>query len=93
MGKVCAVKDISFNLNYAESFALLWISGAGKTTCFKCLTSEIYPDSGAIRIFGNDITTFAGFQQARKNNRILSTVWCDIWRAYSQRASWNLCFF
>ncbi len=41
---VCAVKDISFTLDYGECFALLGISGAGKTTCFKCLTSEINPD-------------------------------------------------
>ena len=43
-GNVSAVKDISFTLDYGECFALLGISGAGKTTCFKCLTSEIYPD-------------------------------------------------
>mmetsp|Transcript_18312 Transcript_18312/g.28136 ORF Transcript_18312/g.28136 Transcript_18312/m.28136 type:complete len:317 (+) Transcript_18312:1175-2125(+) len=42
-GKVVAVDKISFGLEYGECFALLGVSGAGKTNCFKCLTGEIYP--------------------------------------------------
>ena len=42
-GDFTAVKNISFGLEYGECFALLGISGAGKTTLFKCLTGEIYP--------------------------------------------------
>ena len=41
-----AVNDVSFGLEYGECFALLGVSGAGKTTCFKCLTGEILPSSG-----------------------------------------------
>lgn len=36
-----AVKRISFGLQYGECFALLGISGAGKTTMFKMITGEI----------------------------------------------------
>lgn len=39
--KVDAVKRISFGLEYGECFALLGISGAGKTTMFKMITGEI----------------------------------------------------
>lgn len=60
-GKVEAIKDISFGLDYGECFALLGVSGAGKSTCFKCLTGEIYPTSGELTIHGNNITTSAGF--------------------------------
>jgi ATP-binding cassette subfamily A (ABC1) protein 3 len=60
------VKHISFGLDYGECFALLGVSGAGKTSIFKCLTGEIYPTSGAISINGADVTTASGFQQARK---------------------------
>jgi len=42
-GDVTAVKSISFGLEYGECFALLGVSGAGKTTLFKCLTGEVYP--------------------------------------------------
>ena len=48
-GSVQAVKDISFGLEYGECFALLGITGAGKTSCFKCLTGEMYPDNGNLR--------------------------------------------
>ena len=41
-----AVKNVSFGLEYGECFALLGVSGAGKTTCFKCLTGEMYPSQG-----------------------------------------------
>ena len=64
-GDFMAVKNISFGLEYGECFALLGISGAGKTTLFKCLTGEIYPSSGQLTINGNDITTSSGFNKAR----------------------------
>lgn len=45
-GSVHAVKSISFGLEFGECFALLGVSGAGKTTLFKCLTGEVYPSAG-----------------------------------------------
>ena len=42
-GQFQAVKDITFGLEYGECFALLGVSGAGKTTVFKCLTGNLYP--------------------------------------------------
>jgi ATP-binding cassette subfamily A (ABC1) protein 12 len=45
-GNYLAVNNVSFGLEYGECFALLGVSGAGKTTCFKCLTGEIIPSSG-----------------------------------------------
>ena len=51
-GAVRAVDGVSFGLEYGECFALLGVSGAGKTTCFKCLTGEIYPSKGDLRIMG-----------------------------------------
>lgn len=60
-GNVHAVKNISFGLEFGECFALLGVSGAGKTTLFKCLTGELYPSSGELTINGYDITTPSGF--------------------------------
>lgn len=42
-GEFLAVNDISFGMEYGECFALLGVSGSGKTTCFKCLTGELSP--------------------------------------------------
>lgn len=60
-GDVTAVQNISFGLEYGECFALLGVSGAGKSTCFKSLTGEIYPTKGSVTINGHDITTASGF--------------------------------
>jgi ATP-binding cassette subfamily A (ABC1) protein 3 len=40
---------------------LLGVSGAGKTTTFKCLTGEEIPSSGRVRVNGFDVTTSSGF--------------------------------
>ena len=45
-----AVDNLTFGLEPGECFALLGVTGAGKTTTFKCLTGEITPDSGSIHL-------------------------------------------
>ena len=45
--------DISFDVENGECFGLIGTNGAGKTTCFRCLCTEIKPDSGIIKI--NDL--------------------------------------
>ena len=51
-----AVKNISFNLEEGEIFGFLGTNGAGKTTTFKCLSNEIIPSMGTIKIKDYDIT-------------------------------------
>jgi ABC-type multidrug transport system ATPase subunit len=60
-GNTLAVKKVSFGLEYGECFALLGVSGAGKTTTFKCLTGEEIPSVGQVRVNGFDVTNSAGF--------------------------------
>lgn len=60
-GDVTAVKKVSFGLEFGECFALLGVSGAGKTTLFKCMTGEVYPSTGELTINGFDVTTPSGF--------------------------------
>ena len=50
-----AVEKISFGLEAGECFALLGVNGAGKSTTFKSLTSEVEPTSGSIHIGALDI--------------------------------------
>jgi len=63
---VVAVHNVSFGLEFGECFALLGVSGAGKTTTFKCLTGEETPSTGKVQIRGFDVTTISGFDKARK---------------------------
>jgi len=65
-GHTIAVENLTFGLEFGECFALLGVSGAGKTTCFKCLTGVVKPESGSVTINGFDITRSAGFEQARR---------------------------
>lgn len=65
-GETTAVDNVSFGLDYGECFALLGVSGAGKTTCFKCLTGVVTPDGGEVSINGFDITNPSEFSNARK---------------------------
>lgn len=57
--------NVSFGLEYGECFALLGITGAGKTTTFKCLTGEETPDAGQLYMGGHDVRTHQGYDRAR----------------------------
>lgn len=59
-----AVENISFGLSAGECFALLGVNGAGKSTTFKSLTSEVQPTSGSIEI--NGINIMKNFSAVRK---------------------------
>lgn len=63
---IVAIDRLSFGLEYGECFALLGVTGAGKTTTFKCLTGETKPNKGEVHINGFDVTTAKGFENARR---------------------------
>jgi iron(III) transport system ATP-binding protein len=56
-GKVDAIRDVSFEVNSGEFFALLGSSGCGKTTTLRCIAGLEAPDSGEIWI--NDKPVFS----------------------------------
>lgn len=47
-----AVRGTSFSVDQQESFVLLGVNGAGKSTTFKCLSIDELVSSGDIRIKG-----------------------------------------
>jgi ABC-2 type transport system ATP-binding protein len=49
-----AVKDISFSIEEGHLFGLLGPNGAGKTTTMRMIMNIIIPDSGSIRLFGEN---------------------------------------
>lgn len=51
------LKNFSFQLKKGESVVVLGKSGSGKSVFIKCLIGLIKPDSGTIKILGQDIST------------------------------------
>src|SRR5690606_19984501 len=54
-GGVVAVHGIDFTINAGEVVGFIGPNGSGKSTLFNLLTGVLRPDSGNIRLFGEDI--------------------------------------
>ena len=54
-GGIEAVKDVGFAVEAGELRALIGPNGAGKTTCFNCLSGQIRPASGSVRLAGREL--------------------------------------
>ncbi len=59
------VRDVSLRLRRGEAVGLLGPNGAGKTTCFYMITGLIRPDTGEIKLDGQDITKLPMYRRAR----------------------------
>ena len=53
-GRTVALKDVSFSIPCGERYALLGPNGAGKSTTLRLLVGLLKPDTGRIRINGNE---------------------------------------
>lgn len=53
-GKVQAIKGLNFTVAKGEIFGFIGPDGAGKTTCFRILTTLLKPDKGFARLLGLD---------------------------------------
>jgi len=65
-----ALSKLSFDVEKSEIFGFLGPSGAGKTTTIKLLTKQLIPDTGNVRIFGQNISKLP--QKAFDNIGILT---------------------
>jgi branched-chain amino acid transport system ATP-binding protein len=54
-GGIRAVSDVDFTIEPGELCALIGPNGAGKTTCFNCLSGQIRPDAGSVRLAGREL--------------------------------------
>lgn len=50
------LRDFSLDLPKGENIAVLGKSGSGKSVLIRCIIGLIPPDSGSIKVLGNDIT-------------------------------------
>jgi len=64
-----AVRGVTTAIPQGETFGLLGVNGAGKTTILGVLTGDITPTGGQAFVAGNDVTgiTPGGVDQARKH--------------------------
>ena len=53
-GSICALDNVSFEVEKGELFGLIGPDGAGKTTLFRILTTLLVPDSGTVTVEGLD---------------------------------------
>jgi ABC-2 type transport system ATP-binding protein len=48
------LQDINFSLSQGKIMGLIGKNGAGKSTTLKCILNMVHPDSGTIKMFGQD---------------------------------------
>lgn len=76
-GALEVLRGVSFSLSSGEALALRGPSGCGKSTLLACLGALDQPDSGSIRIEGQDPSTLSGTALARLRNRSVGFVFQD----------------
>lgn len=50
------LNDLSLKVKQGENLVVIGKSGSGKSVLIKCIIGLIKPDSGTVRVFGNDIS-------------------------------------
>ncbi|HEV7679724.1 MAG TPA: ATP-binding cassette domain-containing protein [Candidatus Dormibacteraeota bacterium] len=64
-GGLLAVDDVSMTVRKGEIVGLIGPNGAGKTTTFNCISGLLPPTSGAVTLFGRDVTKLPVHQRAK----------------------------
>ncbi len=59
------VRNVSISVRRGEAVGLLGPNGAGKTTTFYMIVGLVHPDTGSIRLDGNEITGLPMYRRAR----------------------------
>lgn len=64
-GSNAVLKDFSLDLYRGESLVVLGKSGSGKSVLIKCIIGLIRPDSGSIRVLGQDVLSMNHLEMDR----------------------------
>jgi branched-chain amino acid transport system ATP-binding protein len=65
-GGVQALADVTFAVHEAEIVGILGPNGAGKTTFFNCISGFYAPNTGRIRLHGEDVTEMRPDERAER---------------------------
>ena len=65
--------NLSFEVRKGETYVIIGYSGTGKSVTLRHLVGLMHPDSGSIRVDGDEITTMSGreLEEMRKNFGVL----------------------
>ena len=65
-GSFTAVRSVSLAVHTGEAVAIIGPNGAGKTTVFDLLTGRKHPDTGRVKLFGEDVTRLPPWNRVRR---------------------------
>jgi len=65
-GALAALSNVNMYVDTGEIVGLIGPNGAGKTTLFNILTGFLKPDTGVVKIFGDDVTNLPPHKIAQK---------------------------
>ena len=77
-GNRLILDNLNFKVNKGSIHGMLGPNGAGKSTIFNLITGLLKPDSGKIKIFGEDVTQYPVYIRTRK----FSTSYCPQYGGY-----------
>ncbi len=80
-----AVNDVSLTIREGETFGLVGESGSGKSTVARLLAGLYRPDSGMIRVLGQDVVTNPRAPEARRARRALQMIFQDPYSSLNSR--------
>jgi branched-chain amino acid transport system ATP-binding protein len=64
-GGLPVTSDVSFKVMPGERRLILGPNGAGKTTLFNLITGDLFPNSGSIKLYGDEIASLATHQRTQ----------------------------
>ena len=80
-----AVDDVSFEIRRGESFGLVGESGSGKSTVARLIAGLYRPDSGMIRLFGENVVGPINDPRIRAARRNLQMIFQDPYSSLNGR--------
>jgi branched-chain amino acid transport system ATP-binding protein len=63
---IVALDDVTLSVDAGERVGLIGPNGAGKTTFFNCVLGVLRPDSGRVRLQGNDVSRLKVHERSRR---------------------------
>lgn len=80
-----AVNNATFSVAEGETFGIVGESGSGKSTIARLIAGLYQPDSGQIRVVGQDVSSRPGSQPAQQARRALQMIFQDPYSSLNAR--------
>jgi peptide/nickel transport system ATP-binding protein len=80
-----AVDNVSFTVNEGETFGVVGESGSGKSTVARLIAGLYRPDSGQVRVIGQDVVSQPSSKDAREARRALQMIFQDPYSSLNAR--------